>query len=152
MPLSIKATDRLIERLMATYGAEWTRKWAGCKPEAVKTVWMNELEALESEAGHARIAWALSNLPDRCPNAPEFKRLCFQAPAPDEPLLPAPAADPERVRAEIAKLGGASKRPMPADMKDWARRLVARHEAGEKSRQISLKFAREALRMPVNGA
>lgn len=30
-------------------------------------------------------------------------------------------------------------------MKDWARVLIARHEAGENVRPISLRFAREAL-------
>lgn len=155
MPLSTKATDRLIERLAATYGADWTRKWAGLETPAIKTVWAAELEVFDSEPGLARIAWAVHNLPERCPNAIEFKRLCYQAPAADEPLLPAPAADPERMKAELAKLGGASKKPTPASpghMKDWARRLVARNDAGDKIRPISLKFAREALRMPVNGA
>jgi hypothetical protein len=31
------------------------------------------------------------------------------------------------------------------DQKDWARRLIAKHEAGERIRPISLRFAREAL-------
>jgi hypothetical protein len=31
------------------------------------------------------------------------------------------------------------------DPKAWAKRLIARHEAGERIRPISLRFAREAL-------
>lgn len=32
------------------------------------------------------------------------------------------------------------------DPKAWARRIIARHEAGENIRPISLRFAREALK------
>jgi hypothetical protein len=35
------------------------------------------------------------------------------------------------------------------DPKDWARRILNRHEAGEQVRQISLRFACEALKLPV---
>lgn len=150
MPLPLQAVDRLVERLHVTYGGEWVRKWEGLEPAAVKTLWAAELEPF-SDSLH-RIAWALQNLPERCPNAIEFKRLCYQAPAPEEKLLPAPAANPERVKAELAKLGGL--RPQAAQgnldhMKDWARRLIARHEAGEKLRPIQLRFAREALGLPL---
>lgn len=35
------------------------------------------------------------------------------------------------------------------DHKGWARRLVARHEAGEKLNPTLLRFAHEALGLPV---
>jgi hypothetical protein len=35
--------------------------------------------------------------------------------------------------------------PSNPDPKAWARKLIARHEAGERIRPISLRFAREAL-------
>lgn len=146
MPLPINVIDRLIERLAVTYGDEWSRKWAQLDPMAVKTIWAAELESFSGNLD--RIAWALSNLPDRCPNAIEFKRLCYQAPAPEEKQLPAPQANPERMKAELAKLGGLRTQQQagnPGHMKDWARRFIARHEAGEKIRPLYLKWAREAL-------
>lgn len=153
MPLPLQAVDHVIERLHATYGMEWVRKWDGLEPQAVKTIWMNELDSFASSMG--RIVWALENLPARCPNAVEFRHLCRQAPAPDEPALPAPQADPKRVRAELAKLG--ALRPAQANTaslyhKEWARRLIARSEAGERVRPLSLRFAQEALRTHLPAA
>ena len=40
-------------------------------------------------------------------------------------------------------------KPNPdVDPKDWARRIIARHEAWEAIRPITLRFAREALKVP----
>jgi hypothetical protein len=133
----------LFERLAATYGAQWVRQWADVPMTDVKAAWAHELSVFTSSL--SRIAWALENLPPKCPNVIEFKALCRQAPAPSVPCLPEPKADPERVKAELAKL--ASRSPYgKQDPKDWARRILARHEAGEKLNPTSLRFAREALR------
>lgn len=154
MPLPIEAVDRLIERLHATYGVQWIREWEGLSPAAVKSLWAAELEALSSPAGMKRIAWAVANLPERVPNAITFKRLCYQAPATEDLQLPAPGASPERVAAELAKLGPIARKPSrtaPGN-KDWAHRFIARHDAGEKIRPLYLKWAREALGIPAHGA
>ena len=54
-----------------------------------------------------------------------------------------------------ARKGGAlmldltNLKPNPdADQKAWARWIIARHEAGEAIRPITLRFAREALKVP----
>lgn len=95
-----------------------------------------------------RIAWALENLPARCPNAVEFKALCRMAPTPEGKQLPAPKADPERVQAELAKLGAIVKRPVGHfGMREWAERLKARHEAGDKLSCIQISMYRDALGM-----
>jgi hypothetical protein len=39
---------------------------------------------------------------------------------------------------------------LTGDMKDWARRLINRHELGEKIRPYSLNLAREALKARVS--
>ena len=146
MSLPLKAIDRLFDRLAATYGRQWLDMWEGVDPNAVKSSWAHELAVFEHSLH--RIAWALENLPPKCPNAIQFKALCRLAPAPETPRLPEPKADPERVRAELAKIAPTLvKKQEQADKRDWARRIIARHDAGERVGFISLQFAREALKM-----
>jgi hypothetical protein len=146
MSLSIKAIDRLFERLGATYGAQWHRVWDGVPMADVKTLWAQELAGYENNL--EPIVWALENLPERAPNVIVFKNLCRSAPAHEVVQLPEPKADPERVKAELEKLGQvkSAARANLVGQKDWARRIVARHEAGEILNPICLRFARQALR------
>ena len=147
MSLPTKAIDRLFERLAATYTTQWVRQFDFVPLADVKTAWAHELSVFSSRLDV--LAWALENLPQKCPNAIEFKALCRQAPRPTEQQLPAPKADPARVAAELSKLSAVVKRPSAGgiDHKAWAKVILARHDAGEKVRPISLRFAREALRM-----
>lgn len=149
MSLPTKAIDRLFERLAATYGAAWTRQWADVPLSDVKTAWAHELSGYASETGLKAVAWALENLPERVPNVIEFRAICRRAPAPELPRLPEPKADPERLKQELAKLGDirAKATHTPRDCKAWAKRILARHEAGDKLNPTSLRFAREALRL-----
>ena len=146
MSLPTKAIDRLFERLAATYGRAWTSQWADVPMIDVKAAWANELSVFSGWLD--AVAWALDNLPARCPNAIEFKQLCRQAPARAIASLPEPKADPERVAAELARLAPivkAAKSPT-IDHKAWAKRLIARHEQGESLNPTTLRFAREALK------
>ena len=146
MSLPLKAIDRLFERLAATYGREWVSRWEGLDQNAIKAMWSHELGAY---ANHLEeIAWALENLPPRAPNVIEFKQLCRSAPRREEaPQLVAPAADPSKVNAELAKLRDMLKvKPaMNHDGKAWAKRIIARHQAGDKINSAPLQMAREAL-------
>lgn len=145
MSISMRAIDRLFERLAATYGAQWTRQWQDVPMSDVKTAWAYELGVF-GESLH-RIAWALENLPPKCPNVIEFKSLCRQAPAPETPRLPEPKADPERIKAELAKLAPMRNNPVQrTDGRDWARRIIAKHEGGAKVAPCTLKMARDALK------
>jgi hypothetical protein len=148
MSLPIEAVDRIFTRLAATYMASWDRAIGNTPLMDVKTAWAHELSAFgASRKTLRRIAWALDNLPDRAPNPIEFRKLCMSAPAEADEVLAAPKADPERVAREIAKLGPLRAKPAErTDMKDWARRIVARHAAGDKINPTSLLFARQALR------
>ena len=145
MSFPLKAVDRLFERLMATYGRDFMSRYEGLELSAVKTVWAHELAGFASRLSD--VAWALEHLPERCPNVIEFRNLCRQAPAPETARLPEPKADPERVKAELEKLGGLRQTvtSAPGSGKDWARRILARHANGERIRPISLRFAKEAL-------
>jgi hypothetical protein len=146
MTLPIKAMDRLFERLGATYGSSWTRQWETVPMNDVKSAWAHELGAYANRL--EAVAWALENLPERCPNAIEFRNLCRMAPAPQTPALPEPKADPQRVAAELAKLGPLRQKVAANgwDHKAWARRIVARHQAGDRIRPVTLRMAQDAIR------
>lgn len=157
MSLPLITIDRVFERLAAIYGRQFLDLYADIDPASVKTEWGHELGIFANAAGLRRIQWALQNLPDRAPNAIQFRNLCRQAPIEAAPPLPAPKADPERIRAELAKLGHVERaKRMPTAgsyaPKAWANRLIARHEAGDKVRPISLLFARQALGLTTEAA
>lgn len=148
MTLPIKAIDRLFERLSATYGATWTRQWVDVPIGDAKSAWAHELAGFEGQL--ESLAWGLENLPERCPNVIEFRNLCRRAPKPALPELPAAKADPDRLKAELSKLGEIRAKAVAhasVDHKAWARRIVSRLEAGDNVNRTALRFAREALRM-----
>jgi hypothetical protein len=147
MSLSSQAIDRLFNRIGATYGAQWDRALGSAPLGDIKTLWAHELSPFANSLH--RVAWALENLPPRCPNVIEFKLLCRQAPAPEAPALPEPKADPERLKQELSKLGDLKaglSTDSRVDHKAWAKRIVARHAQGERINPTSLRFAREALK------
>ena len=148
MSLPVKAVDRIFARLGATYCAAWERSIGAVPLSDVKTAWAHELAGF---AAHLQsIAWALENLPERCPNVIEFRNLCRQAPRAAEPQLPAPQADPERLRAELAKLAEVRKAVADPPMsKAWADAILARVAAGERVNRTVHRFAREARGLPV---
>jgi hypothetical protein len=78
----------------------------------------------------------------------EFRSLCRNAPAMKVEALPEPKADPERVKAELAKLGQVRQAQVatPRGMKDWAYRLKARHESGIKLNAYQIACYRAALK------
>lgn len=144
MSLPTKWTEALFTKLTLAYGRDFIGRWEGIDLSDVKTDWAHELAGFQHHP--EAIAYALANLPVKAPTVIEFRALCRRAPAPVVPLLESPAASPERVAAELAKLGHIRKnRGAEVDRKDWARALIARHASGEKLRPIALQFARDAL-------
>lgn len=144
MSLPAKAVDRIFHRLAATYGTEFMNRYAGVDDVDMKTVWAHELGGFASDL--QSIAWALENLPERCPNAIEFRNLCRRSPRAETPRLDAPA-DPERVKSELAKLADMKPKATGFDGKDWARRILDNYAHGVVVRPVTLRFAREALRV-----
>lgn len=146
MTMPAKVIDRLFQRLLATYGAAWTRMYADAPVNDVKSAWAHELSGFSRHL--EAIAWALENLPERCPNVIEFKALCRKAPAPELPRLPEPKPDPQRLAAELSKLGQLRASVADADRpaaKDWARRIIAIHQSGCRVNPTTLRFAAEAI-------
>lgn len=151
MSLPAEVIDRLFSRLSAVYGVDWDRQMGTAPLGDVKSAWGHELAGFSDKLG--MLAWALDNLPERCPNVIAFKTLARRAPVPETARLPEPKADPARVAAELAKLAPAVESARKAvhgvDNKAWAKRLISRHEAVERLNPTTLRFAREALRMPT---
>lgn len=149
MALPTEAIDRLFQRLGATYGRAWTAQWDGVPINDVKAAWAHELAGYEKNL--KTIAWALENLPERCPNVIEFRNLCRLAPVKEAPQLSHQKADPERVKAELAKLAPlrdalkANPDRVKVDHKAWAKRILKRYEDGEKVPHVNLSMARRAL-------
>jgi len=144
MSISLKAVDRLFERLAATY-PNWSRQWLDVPESDVKTAWAHELSGFENNL-HA-LAWALENLPERCPNVIEFRNLARRAPEADKPRLPEPKANPARLKAELAKLGEMKEqvKNTAIDTKGWAKAILKRHKEGAKINMTTLSMARCAV-------
>jgi hypothetical protein len=136
--------DLIFSKLSITYGRDFTSRWEGQDMAVVKADWGNELDGFGDKPD--AIVWALKNLPpDRPPTVLQFREIANRAPVKADVLrLAAPPINPElgeRIRAEMTRFKTGA-RPSP---KDWAYRIIARHDAGEDIRPISLRFAREAL-------
>lgn len=144
MSLPTKVIDRLFSRMIATYGNAFMRQWGDVPETDIKTVWAHELAGYASHLG--ALAWALENLPERPMNVLEFRALCRRSAPTETPRLPEPAADPARVAQARAKLSSMVK-PLPvvAGHKDWAKRIMARKQAGERVNATAYRMARDAL-------
>ncbi len=148
MTLTVKAIERLFERLQHTYGAAWDRSLGNVPVEKlprVKELWADELGGFANNL--QALAWALENLPETPPNVIQFRNLARRAPAPEVLRLPEPKADPEKVAKELAKLEPIRQaaKDRAANRCDWARQILGRYEAGERVLPYTLNCAREAL-------
>lgn len=144
---SVELVERVFQRLAATYCAEWHHAIAGTPISDVKTAWAHELSGfLASRETMLVVVWALENLPERVPNAIQFRNLCRAAPSAPAALLEAPRADPARVAAELAKLCFVRYAQPPTPPKSWAKRILSRHAGGEKVSPGVLAMARAATR------
>jgi hypothetical protein len=139
-----ESIDWLFVRLAGTYGAQWTRQWEGTPMSDVKTAWGYELSGYAGNP--SAIRYALDSLPERCPNVIQFRNLCRAAPSKDAPRLEAPKASPEIVAIVLA---GMAPAPARSDSKEWARRIVKRHDSGDRITPYSLRCARDALGLTV---
>jgi len=138
-----ESIDWLFTRLAGTYGAQWTRQWEGTPMTDVKTAWAYELSAYAGQP--SAIKHALDNLPERCPNVIQFRNLCRSSPSRVVPEIPVIQADAKFIAEELLKMVPI-RQAAKLDSKDWARRIMARHESGVYVAAISVRFAKEALR------
>ena len=147
MSMPLQAVDRLFSRLTMTYGPAFTKTFEGLDLNEVKSLWSHELAFYCTQERMFDVAWALENLPERAPNIIEFRNLCRKAPEREKPRLPEPKADPVRLQKELARLGEIREKVLniKVDHKAWAKRILEKHQAGEKLNVTVLRFAKEAL-------
>lgn len=145
MTLPIAWVDRIFDKLTITYGREFIGRWEGLSIPDVKTDWGHELARLQGwpEA----IAFGLDHLPAKPPTVIQFRELCLQAPAKQNLALPAPQANPERMKAEISKLRESMTQPSKKLVRDrdWAHRILNRQAAGEKISPAVIRMAKDGL-------
>lgn len=145
MSLPLPWVDRIFEKLTLVYGRPFLDRWRDIDLERVKNDWATELSGFE-RAPNA-IAYALQSLPDgRAPSVLDFRAICRAAPATEAPKLPAPAADPARIAAELAKLRVPTAPANPYGAKAWAHALRTRHQAGERLNPNQIRCYENALR------
>ena len=137
--------DRLFDRLAATYGHTFSSRWAGQDLAAVKAIWAEELGGFSKHP--KALAAALKMLPPDPPNAIQFREIARtqmrDERQPPKPQLPAPPADPERIARAVEQ---ARTAPDGIGPKDWAWRLKAREESGERLTKAQRDMWREALK------
>lgn len=145
MSLPAAWIDRIFDKLSLTYGRDFMGRYEGLDINAVKSDWGHELAGFFTHP--SAIAHALSNLPERPPCVVEFRKIARTAPVPEAPSLEYSAAGKERIAAELAKLAPivSASRPQ-TDFRDWARRIVSRHKAGDRITPAQLGMAQAALK------
>lgn len=145
MSIPVEWVDRIFTKLSLAYGREFIGRWEGLSIGDVKTDWSHELAGFENwpEA----IAFAFDHLPEKPPTVQQFRSICMKAPAKQHLALPAPQANPDRMRTEIAKLKESmSAKPVSKVRdRDWAHRILNRYTAGEKISPAVVNMARQGL-------
>lgn len=142
MGLPASWVDNLFARLGVRYGDSFTRQWQDADPAAVKRDWAEVLAGFEQHPDS--IAYALENLPDRPPNAQQFRAICRNAPPPVVKQLPAPKADASVARAAIERLKALKSREPSAE---WAAKLSERERQGDRLTAAQKSAWRAAMRV-----
>ncbi len=146
MALPLPWVDRIFEKLALVYGQAFLARWRDLDLDAVKADWAHELAGFEQHP--QAIAHALQSLPpEKPPTVLQFRELARRAPLPEVPRLEQPAADAQRVAAELSKLASVRTSPGPAssDPRGWARRICERHQRGERLNRTVLRMAQQAI-------
>lgn len=100
MSLPLNWVNRIFDKLTMVYGHDFINRWRDLDLEAVKADWAHELAGFEKHP--EAIAHALKCLPTgKPPTVLEFRDIARKCPPPVFKALPAPKADPEKVRQFI---------------------------------------------------
>lgn len=137
------AIDEAFERLGKLYGRQFATLYDESSIDDVKTQWVREISQIPDVLD--AIAWAMRNLPERPPNAIQFRNLCRQAPSKQAQAMTQSNAHvrgptPEELAA-LHSLRDSIGHRTPS--RQWAHDLIAKHERGEEVGGYPLRCARE---------
>ena len=157
-PLVSPAVRKLFILLHGSYGSLFISKFSTGEKDAkghdkgiraAMKVWESKLQRFPNDVLETAADRLTAEHPEFPPNLPQFEALCVA-------VMPRPTYAEENNLVRLpppvvapVELVGFEPR---GDDKDWARRLLARHDAGEVLKPIQLRFAREALGLPVKPA
>lgn len=140
---------RLFSRFQAVYGNRVATMWAEADPEEVKAAWAQGLSKFEGQdiARALQAMATLSQFSSYPPTLFEFIGLCRDARSTRVVALPPPVPRPRPDDPNVERLRvlGKELTKMRGDGRDWARRIMALHDAGEPLPLISIANAREVL-------
>lgn len=143
MSLPMPWVEKIFKKLTLVYGRDFLSRWEGVSISDVKTDWAHELTGFD--ANPKAIAHALQNLPiDKPPTVYQFRTIAYKCPSDAVVFIDQPKASAERIAAELLAMVPIRNQPK-VDGKEWARRLISRHDAGDMIRPYSLNLAKGAL-------
>lgn len=142
-----------IETLFARFAAAWGAQKIGAmfpadSHDAVKAMWANQLGRFEAETLRHALQACLDSGREWPPTLPEFVATCQRSaierrahqPA---AMLPMPKAAQEVTERAIRAAADSVAIRRPS--KEWARKIIGRHERGEHVSRVGLELARRAL-------
>lgn len=146
--LTDRWVGRVFDEMQATYGNRFADMWSGTNPAAIRATWGRKLAGFTDRP--ACLEAALAALDDKPwpPSLPEFISLCRDAARRlgTQPLaLPAPEINPGQSARRIEHVAATMKMPDTYDWRGWAKRLRARHAAGERLLPVQICLAAAAL-------
>ena len=98
--LDLSLIDVIFTKLSLAYGRDFLARWEGLEIMDVKSDWSHELAGMSAES----VRHALRHLPaSKPPTVFEFRNLAINAPQPVYQRIDPPRANPEVVRAALAK-------------------------------------------------
>ena len=147
MALPLPWVDRIFDKLMLTYGRDFTGRWEGLPMSSVKADWSHELSGFEAHPEAIRHA-LLSVNPAKSPTVLEFRNLAANAPKMAEKQLPMPPQDMAFVNSVLASV---NRDRQAVGMKDWANALKARHAAGDRLSDNQVRCYKNALGLHEGG-
>lgn len=136
--------DRIFNRLTAVYGSRFANQWAGERLGMAREAWSDELRRFAQDWN--ALQYALDHLPaSHPPTAMEFRDLAQAGKRPPsvsrEEVGPRPS--PEAVQALLGPIRAFGR---PLDRHAWARRILAKEAAGDRTLTLTQKrMAHEAL-------
>lgn len=146
---------KLFLLLHGSYGNLFTSKFATGERDAngkdkgiraAMMVWEAALAKYPPDVIESAASRLTTECPEFPPNLPQFEAICKavmprKTYAEEQGLVRLPPPQKQSI--------GQVEYEVKNDGKDWARRIMARHEAGERLNPTTLRFAREALGQSV---